>query len=61
MQLLGYSNPSKRHLEWHAIIIVEKILCGNIGGDMLEGGITLALFTCGYEGSSGYCGGTPAD
>ena len=43
MQLVGYSNPGKRHLESHAMFIVVKILAENIGGDMIRGGIMLAL------------------
>ena len=45
MQLIGYSNPTKLTFENACNIIVEKIFAKNIGGDMLRGGITLALFS----------------
>ena len=44
MHLLGYSNPTKLTFGTACNIIVEKIIAENIGGDMLRGGITLALF-----------------
>ena len=44
MHLIGYSNPTKLTFGVACNIIVEKISAENIGGDMLRGGITLALF-----------------
>ena len=44
MHLIGYSNPTKLTFGIACNIIVEKISAENIGGDMLRGGITLALF-----------------
>ena len=44
MHLIGYSNPTKLTFGIACSIIVEKISTENIGGDMLRGGITLALF-----------------
>ena len=41
---IGYSNPIKLTFGTACNIIVEKIFAENIGGDMLRGGITLALF-----------------
>ena len=43
MHLIGYSNPTKLTFGIACNIIVEKISAENIG-DMLRGGITLALF-----------------
>ena len=43
MQLIGYSNPTKVTFGTACNIIVGKISAGNIG-DMLRGGITIALF-----------------
>ena len=40
---IGYSNPIKLTFGTACNIIVEKIFAENIGGDMLRGGITLAL------------------
>ena len=45
MHLIGYSNPTKLTFGTACNIIVEKIFAENIGGDMLRGGITLALFS----------------
>ena len=45
MQLLGYSNPTKLTFGTACNIIVEKIFAENIGGDMLRGGIKLALIS----------------
>ena len=44
MHLIGYSNPTKLTFGTACNIIVEKISAENIG-DMLRGGITLALFS----------------
>ena len=44
MHLIGYSNPTKLTFGTACNNIVEKIFAENIGGDMLRGGITLALF-----------------
>ena len=44
MHLIGYSNPTKLTFGTACNIIVEKIFAENIGGDMLRGGIPLALF-----------------
>ena len=43
MHLIGYSNPTKLTFGTACNIIVDKIFAENIGGDMLRGGITLAL------------------
>ena len=43
MHLIGYSNPTKLTFGIACNIIVGKISAENIG-DMLRGGITLALF-----------------
>jgi len=43
MHLIGYSNPTKMTFGTACNIIVAKIVAENIGGDMLRGGITLAL------------------
>ena len=45
MHLIGYSNPTKLTFGTACNNIVKKIFVGNIGGDMLRGGITLALFS----------------
>ena len=44
MQLIGYSNPTKVTFGTACNNIVEKIFAENIGGNMLRGGVTLALF-----------------
>ena len=43
MQLVGYSNPSKRHLEPKCNIIVGKIIAKNRRRHAQRGGVTLAL------------------
>ena len=44
MHLIGYSNPTKLTFGTACNIIVDKIFAENIG-DMLRGGITLALIS----------------
>ena len=60
MQLLGNSNPNKRHLESHAFIYSGENTLRETMEDMLDkGGLRLPWSFAGIEESAGYCGVTP--